>query len=156
MIENTFTQLLGKFCTRSLIQVDNKKRALQFLSELFADCENDLQLQKILEQLINRGKLGCTQIGNGVALPHTRIDTLQKPLLALMTLAKPIVYDDSNHHKVDILCALLVPTDTAHHYLDTLKDLASLFQQASFCEALRNAPDDTALYTVATTWKTEK
>lgn len=141
-----FTDLLVEPCVHSLIQVDNKKRALQFLSQLFANYLKNINSQSILEHLINREKLGSTQIGNGIALPHARLEALKSPLLALVTLKTPIIYDEGNTNKVDILCALLVPEKTADQYLNILKELAFLLQKPAFCYALRHAKTNIDLY----------
>ena len=156
MSTNIFTQLLSRQCTRSLVEADNRKRALQSLSQLFADYLDGLTLQKILEQLIARERLGSTQIGAGVALPHARIAELKQPTLALITLANPITYETSSNDKVDILCGLLVPVAIAEQHLDILKNIALLLQQPTFCQTLRAANDQDALYSVATTWENEK
>ena len=155
MPNNIFARLLGRSCTRSAVKVENKKRALQFLSELFAGCLDEVSLQKILEQLTARERLGSTEIGQGVALPHARIEAHEQPALALMTLATPISYETKSNNQVDILCGLLVPSATVEQHLDILKDMANLFQQAKFCQALRHADDDTSLYTIATSWQNE-
>ena len=101
-------------------------------------------------QLTAREKLGSTGLGQGIAIPHCRVEECPQPLGTLLTLEQPIDFDAPDDQPVDLLFALLVPGEANQQHLDILAGLARLFHQPDFCRQLRAAQDATALFKVAT------
>jgi PTS system nitrogen regulatory IIA component len=102
-----------------------------------------------LSQLIAREKLGSTGLGEGIAIPHCRIENCSQPTGILLTLAEPIDFDSPDNQPVDLVFALLVPAEAHQQHLDTLAGLARLFSQPDFCDSLRNAQDRAELFSLA-------
>jgi len=67
-------------------------------------------------------------------------------------LQDPIDFEAPDNQPVDLLFVLLVPNEAHQLHLDILANVASLFRQDSFCEALRAAGDNAQLHEIATTW----
>ena len=70
--------------------VGSKKRLLEHTSELLASSSLLLSKNEIFDALISREKLGSTGLGNGVAIPHGRMASLEKPVCAFVKLDTPI------------------------------------------------------------------
>ncbi len=72
------SSVLNRECTRSRVHCQSKKRALEIISELAAK-QLSLPPQVVFEAILTREKMGSTGIGNGIAIPHGKLeeDTLR-------------------------------------------------------------------------------
>lgn len=127
----------------------SKKRLFETLARLISDDQISLSYDEVLSQLIAREKLGSTGLGDGIAIPHCRIDNCSQPTGTLLTLNEPIDFDSPDNQPVDLVFALLVPAEAHQQHLETLAGLARLFSQPAFCDSLRNAQDRAELFTIA-------
>ncbi len=105
---------------------------------------------EVLSQLVAREKLGSTGLGEGIAIPHCRIDNCSQPTGTLLTLAEPIDFDSPDNQPVDLVFALLVPAEAHQQHLETLAGLARLFSQPKFCDELRKVQGSDELFKLAT------
>jgi PTS system nitrogen regulatory IIA component len=128
----------------------SKKRLFETLARIISEDQLSLTYDEVFSQLINREKLGSTGLGQGIAIPHSRIGNCTHPIGTLLTLAEPIDFDAPDGKPVDMIFALLVPEEATQQHLDTLAQIARLFSQADYCQALRAATDVEQLFDVAT------
>jgi PTS system nitrogen regulatory IIA component len=126
------------------IGATSKKRCLEIISDIIARSEPKLSSVQVLASLVQRERLGPTAIGNGVALPHGRIEGLTMSLGAFVRLREPIDYGTSDHDSIDLLFAVLNP-NTDQHCTD-LAELAERFRDPCFCQRLRSAKTGGDLY----------
>lgn len=118
--------------------IGSKKKLLERLSEILAERVPGLSDQAIFDSLINREKLGSTGLGNGVAIPHGRMDKLEKPICAFIKLDAAIDFDATDNQLVDLVFALLVPEDSTEEHLQVLSIIAEILSDQPFCTRLRN------------------
>ena len=97
--------------------VGSKKRLLEYISELLANSSLKLSQNDIFNALLSREKLGSTGLGKGVAIPHGRMTSLEKPVCAFVKLDTPIDFDASDGQPVDLIFTLLVPEDSTEEHL---------------------------------------
>lgn len=100
-----------------------------------------------LDALRQREQMGSTAIGHGVAVPHGRIAGLREPCGAFLRLKHPARFDEQD---VDLVFALLMPSENPQLHLHALADVAALFSDEHFRDRLRHAADDDALYALFT------
>ena len=138
--------------TQAGASVSSKKRAFELISQLIANnCEN-LSEQQVFDSLFTRERLGCTGLGNGVALPHGRCADCQKITGALIMLETPVDYDSQDRQPVDIFFAMMVPEECHDEHLTYLSNIAELLKKEGFCRQLRNAHSDQALYDIVASY----
>ena len=101
---------------------------------------------EILDALISRERLGSTGLGHGVALPHSRLDVVDAPLAAMITLADGVDFEASDGEPVDLVFGLLVPRDCNDEHLKILAELAKRFSDAELREALRDCTSGEELF----------
>lgn len=139
--------------SRVLCQVDvvSKKRALEYAAETLAEQFEDAQIpaETIFQGLLARERLGSTGIGDGIAIPHCRLEECPEAVALLMTLKSPIDFDAVDNAPVDLLCFLLVPQEGAEEHLQTLAGLAEMFSDASTRNQLRDCDNNERLYETA-------
>ncbi|MFQ5469125.1 MAG: PTS IIA-like nitrogen regulatory protein PtsN [Gammaproteobacteria bacterium] len=117
----------------------SKKRTLEALSELLAYGEPGLDQEEVFESLCERERLGSTGLGHGVAIPHGRIQGLDKAIGAFMQLETAVDFDAIDGEPVDLICALLVPEKSTDEHLNLLALLAEMFSDIETCKSLRSA-----------------
>ncbi|MGR3888243.1 PTS IIA-like nitrogen regulatory protein PtsN [Pseudomonas sp. 1152_12] len=135
---------------RSLVNVPggSKKRALEQIANLIGREVPDLDTQAVYEALIAREKLGSTGFGNGIAIPHCRLQGCEAPVSALLHLDAPIDFDAIDGAPVDLLFVLLVPQAATDAHLELLRQIASMLDRKEVRDKLRSASTNEALYQV--------
>ncbi|HSG61155.1 MAG TPA: PTS IIA-like nitrogen regulatory protein PtsN [Pseudomonadales bacterium] len=130
----------------------SKKRCLETIANFVAHEAYGVSAEDVFMRLIQRERLGSTGIGNGIAIPHCRIPNLTQVVGALITLDKAIDFEAIDEQPVDLIFVLLVPEESFSEHLETLATLAELFNQDTFCDALRGASNNEQLYNAAVTF----
>ncbi|MDP5056393.1 MAG: PTS IIA-like nitrogen regulatory protein PtsN [Marinomonas hwangdonensis] len=125
----------------------SKKRVLENIASAVSDrmhCENEA----VYEALLGREKLGSTGIGNGIAIPHCRLESANRTAIVVMSLQSPIDFDSIDKRAVDLIFALIVPPQECDQHLSTLAKIAELAQSPESLEKLRAAQTDNELFDV--------
>ena len=136
--------------------VGSKKRLLEYISELLAGSSPELVQSDIFNTLINREKLGSTGLGKGVAIPHGRMASLEKPVCAFVKLANPVDFDATDGQPVDLIFTLLVPEDSTEEHLQVLSTIAEIFSNAGISMALRQCDTDSCLLEQLCQWEARR
>ncbi len=122
---------------KTVLLGDLAKRAAQLL---------DLDAGAVFGALVRREDLGSTGVGDGVALPHARLEMVRKPFGLLARLRDPIDFDAVDERPVDLVFLLLLPTDEAGQHLNALACVARKLRNPDTAVALRRARDAAGLY----------
>lgn len=145
-MSSSISQILTPERTQLGAQCTSKKRVIEHISSFLADKIEDSQSDEIYERLIAREKLGSTGIGEGIAIPHSRLQECEDTLGAVFVLDKPVDFDSIDRKPVDIVFVLLVPEEATEQHLQTLSMLAQKFNDEDFRDQLRQATSDDDLY----------
>ncbi len=100
----------------------------------------------IADCLRQRERLGSTAIGHGVAIPHGRSNIFAEVRAAFLRLRRPVDFDAGDGLPVDLVFAMTVPEHFTQQHLQLLSELAEVFADPGFRDALRAAPDAGALH----------
>jgi len=134
---------LGDFLNDARVVIDldvaSRKRLFERMAKLVAAREDGPGLDSVLRALTQREKLGCTGIGNGIALPHGRMDGFKEPRIAVARLKSAIQYDAPDGAPVWLAVCLLAPVDANGIHLRLLAALAERFNSPAFRESLLRA-----------------
>lgn len=143
------SSVLSLDCTRSAVHCSSKKRALEIISELAAS-RLTVAPQTLFEAMLAREKMGSTGIGNGIAIPHGKMEPGTTTVAVFIRTEQPIPFDAVDNQPVDLLFALLVPEDQCQRHLQTLSAVAKRLADKSVCRRLRTALSDEELYQILT------
>lgn len=122
----------------------SKKRVFERAAEAMGGSLN-LSSETIYRALLAREKLGSTAIGEGIAIPHCRINDCAVPAGCLVTLQEPIDFGSADGQDVDIIFVLLVPEEATEVHLKLLAALARSFSHAEVRDRVRQTQDPEAL-----------
>ena len=135
------SNLITSDCIRLDVVASSKKRALEEAARLLGSCPSTPEPEQIFERLLERERLGSTGLANGVALPHARMNGIDRAYGVFLRLAAAVEFDALDGQPVDLVFTLLVPEDATSEHLELLAALARLFSDAALCERLRNSKD---------------
>jgi PTS system nitrogen regulatory IIA component len=138
--------ILSPELTLTGVPGSSKKRILEQISHLVATNHPNLEEKDVFNNLLNRERLGSTGIGQGIAIPHCRLEESQQVIGALLTLEEKVPFDAIDNEPVDMLFVLLVPKEATSEHLDLLSQLAEKFNDAELCKKLRSCQDSAELY----------
>lgn len=125
----------------------SKKRLLQDIADLAGNAYG-LDATIVVDALHEREGLGPTGVGKGVALPHARMEGLDKVKGAFVLLEKPVDFNSVDRQPVDLIFALFAPKDAGVDHLKALAYVSRRLRDASICTKLRANPDAATLYTI--------
>ncbi|MBF7074918.1 PTS IIA-like nitrogen regulatory protein PtsN [Glaciecola sp. MH2013] len=125
--------------TECAVDCQSKKRIFEVISEIAVKQRPDLDIDTVLASMLNREKVGSTGIGNGIAIPHGRIEGINDIIAVVVTSEDPINFDAIDDKPVDIFFALLVPAEQTDAHLQTLSSIAQKLSDKSIVKALRKA-----------------
>ena len=135
---------LGHFQVLSKQSLLSKKRVFERAAEAMGAALS-LSSETIYRALLAREKLGSTAIGEGIAIPHCRINDCSEAAGCLVTLQEPIDYGSADGQDVDVIFVLLVPEEATEAHLKLLAALARSFSNAEMRDRVRQTQDPEAL-----------
>lgn len=134
-------------------QISSKKRLMEKIATLLMLCDHtQLDRKTILQTLVERERLGSTGIGNGVALPHGRINGLVDVIGAVAVLDRPLEYDSIDEQPVKLAFGLLVPAEANEQHLKILAYLARMFSDQALRRNVYHAASNTEVYDFLIHW----
>lgn len=127
-------------------QARSKKHCLEILSELLVRQIPQLASEDIFERLIERERLGCTSLDQGVAFPHCRVEGIDTNTAALIKLSEPVDFDSSDGELVDIVFGMMVPADINASHQANIRSIAELLGDSELRRNMRAAKTSSELY----------
>lgn len=128
-----------------VIGAETKQQILTDLSHCFAEVYA-LSPDIVIEGIEEREKLGSTGFGRGVAIPHARIDGLERPVAVFFRLEKPVEFAAADGMPVDCVFGLLSPANAGATHLQALAAISRLMRDERMHERLVSAPSAEAIY----------
>ena len=125
----------------SNLQIENKDNLFKTMAKMFYDANCIRNEKAFIEALYKREKSGSTYMGNGLAIPHGKSDTVIKPSIAFLRF-KPFIYDKDEIEKAEIALMLAIPASTEQkEYIGMLANITRLFLDEEFLEKLKTEKD---------------
>ena len=125
----------------------NKRSLLQQLANL-AGQRLGLESATILAGLAEREQLGSTGFGQGVAIPHGKIEGLNRIYGLFARLGEPVEFKAIDGKPVDLVFLLLSPPDAGAEHLKALAAISRVTRHVSTLEKMRGARSRDALAAV--------
>src|SRR6266478_637621 len=102
----------------------------------------------VFSALLRREELGSTGVGNGVAIPHVRLEQVKNPFGIMVRLREPIDFNAVDGQPVDLVCLILLSKENEKAQLNALAGIARRLRRPEVLEELRHAPNRVVLYNV--------
>ena len=128
--------------------VSQKQLFQEMAARLIEARQLDVSARDVVAAAMERERLGSTGVGNGVALPHARIDGLDRVIAGFARLSEPMDFDSVDGRPVDLVAFLLAPSDAAGAHLRALARVSRLLRREENRSRLRSAPDALSVFTI--------
>lgn len=100
---------------------------------------------KLIDSLMVREALGSTAIGQGVAIPHAKSDSVDKLVAAFGISKRGVDFDSLDGEPAYIFFLLVAPQDSAGPHLKALARISRLLKDKYFRDNLRACVDDKSI-----------
>ncbi len=141
------TEFLDFDAIKPALPAGNKRSLLNQLATL-AGQRLGIAAASILETISEREKLGSTGFGQGVAIPHGKVEGLSQIYCLFVRLSEPVGYKAIDGAPVDLVFLLLSPPDAGAEHLKALAAISRVVRHAPTLEKMRGARSRDALAAV--------
>lgn len=111
------------------LEAEDVTSALTAIVDVFAPTL-DLDSGEVLRALLEREALGSTSVGDGFAIPHCKIQGLNKIAIALARLKSGVDFGGKDGHNVSFLFVVLSAPDQPAAHLQVLSQVARVLKRA--------------------------
>ncbi|MGV8950390.1 MAG: PTS sugar transporter subunit IIA [Cypionkella sp.] len=134
-------------------QLPSKKRLFQELGEVVSQAYG-LSAAYVFDGLQERESLGPTGVGNGIALPHARLEGIERIYGVFIRLEKPLDYESVDRLPVDLIFGLFAPKDSGVDHLKALALVSRTMRDTNICAKLRANSEPSKLHAILTESRT--
>jgi len=141
------TEFLNEDAVTCEVKAENKEGVIRELVSLLvkAGAIKDRDVQRLIRILLDREALGSTGIGQGVAIPHGKCDSVSR-LVGAVGVSRPgMNFDSLDGERTHIFFLLVAPEDSAGPHLKALARISRLLKERHFRESLLAAKDERTL-----------
>lgn len=121
------------------LKSDSKKDVLAELVAPLAKLGKVSNKKRMVEILLEREELGSTGIGQRIAIPHGKSDTVKELSASLGISEKGVPFDALDGEPVHIFFSLVAPDGSAGLHLKALAKISGLLKNEFFRKALIGA-----------------
>ena len=120
-------------------KVTGKKETLDAMVDLMAKSGKINDVEVYRKGVYAREEESTTGIGEGIAIPHCKSDSVDRPGLAAMVVPDGVDFDSLDGEKVDLIFLIAAPNTKENVHLDVLSKLSVLLMDEDFTKNLRSA-----------------
>ena len=122
------------------LKATGKEKAIRELGSFIRKAKEISNYEMFLKDVLEREKLTTTGIGDEVAIPHARTDTVTGFVIAFGRSENGVEFDSLDHKKAKLIFLMGTPkTAGLDEYLVLLAHLTRLLKGESFRESLLKA-----------------
>ncbi|HDG97367.1 MAG TPA: PTS sugar transporter subunit IIA [Desulfobacterales bacterium] len=130
------------------LKARDKAGVLKELAEVICNAEPSIDKDALVKVLEEREKLGSTGIGDGVAIPHGKLNGISKPYMSFGRSKSGVDFDSMDTQPVHLFFLLLAPENSAGAHLKVLAKIAKMLKNTSFRKKLLEARDRDEIYDI--------
>lgn len=112
----------------------------------------EIDPEKAWRVLLDRENLGTTGIGDGVAIPHGKMDALKEIVIVAGRSAAGVDFEALDHKPCRIFFLVLAPEHVAGMHLRILAQISRLLADENFRRSFLGAADQQSLWQVLSSY----
>ncbi|MBN1902602.1 PTS sugar transporter subunit IIA [Candidatus Sumerlaeota bacterium] len=127
------------------LKSQSKDDAIRELADCLKENPNLVQFDRFLQDVFKREKEASTGIGNFVAIPHARTNSVKDFVVAIGRKTSGIEFESIDAKPVEIIILMGTPLEKVNLYLKLLAHLSHLLKRPGFIDGLKTAIDSQAV-----------
>ena len=112
------------------------EEAVQDLSKRLKDAGDVKDASDLTRRLLEREKLGCTGLGNGIAIPHCKLGGLGSVVLAVGVSRSGVDFHALDGRPVRLIFVVLSPAEAPAGHLQALARISRLVKTPGVTESI--------------------
>ena len=142
------SELLKEDCIIENLKANDKESALKEIS-LFLEHRGIIRNHdQLFQSLLEREKLGSTGIGDNMAIPHAKYESIEEIVTVFARSQAGIDFQSLDRKPVHFIFLLLAPPASTGLHLKALAKIARLFKNQSLRENILNAEGANTIYSL--------
>lgn len=133
------TDLLARESIELNGQVRTKGEALAKMADLMAASGKIKDKKTYQDALFQREQESTTAVGENIAIPHAKNDTVLRPGLAAMLVPGGVDFNAVDDQPVQLIFAIAAPNTKENVHLDVLSKLSVMLMDEGFVKKLKSA-----------------
>jgi len=142
-------QLSEIICEQNILpdlKAKDKKGVLEELAEAIAKQDPSVDKGALVRVLVEREQLGTTGIGDGVAIPHGKLNGIKHPIISFGRSKRGLDFESMDGQPTHIFFLLVAPDDSSGVHLQVLAKIAKMLKNSAFRQRLMEAGSTKELY----------
>ncbi|AIF50608.1 PTS sugar transporter subunit IIA [Pelosinus sp. UFO1] len=129
------------------LDLKDKDAYLRYIAKLSIELGIGKEEQGVYEGLVSREKEFATNLGDGIAIPHTKSDYIIKPAILILKPQKEVSWGNVAEEDVRIIISILSFNEQGGNtHLELLASLARKLVDEKFKNALVNSVDEEEIF----------
>lgn len=128
------------------LKAKDKKGVLEELAGVIARQEPSVDKEALVRVLLEREQLGTTGIGDGVAIPHGKLNGIEHPVISFGRSSKGLDFESMDGQPTFIFFLLVAPDNSSGVHLQVLAKIAKMLKSRAFRNKLMEADSTEAIY----------
>ncbi len=133
------TELLKKESIELGVSLSSKEAAIDYLTGLMEAGGRLKDRAGYKEGILAREAQGSTAVGEGIAIPHAKVEAVKEPGLAAVTVPEGVDYDAFDGSLANLIFMIAAPAEGADVHLEALARLSTLLMTPGFKDGLLGA-----------------
>jgi len=140
------SEIIDKNCIIPELKARDKKGVLEELAAVISNNEPSIDRETLVKVLIEREHLGSTGIGDGVAIPHGKLNGVEHPVTSFGKSKDGLDFESMDGHPAYLFFLLVAPENASGVHLQVLAKIAKMLKSSAFRKKLMEASTATELY----------
>jgi len=128
------------------LKAKDKNGVLEELAEVVSNREPSISKRDLVRVLIERERLGSTGIGDGVAIPHGKMNGIKHPLISFGRSNKGLDFDSMDGQTAYLFFLLVAPENSSSVHLQVLAKIAKILKNGNIRKNLMEARTKEEIY----------
>ncbi|TET88521.1 MAG: PTS sugar transporter subunit IIA [Desulfobacteraceae bacterium] len=128
------------------LKAKDKKGVLEELAGVISRHEPSIDKGALVKVLVERERLGSTGIGDGVAIPHGKMNGVSRPIISFGRSKQGLDFDSMDGQPAHLFFLLIAPEDSSSVHLQVLAKIAKILKNRDFRKKLMEPGTKKELY----------